>query len=262
MSNRSTRSAGTIPEEYDRRIGPVLFADHAEIIARRVAAFHPERVLETAAGTGIATRRLRDLLPENTELIATDVDPATLAIARSKFGSRDEVQFQQADATNLPFPDSSFDLVTCQFGVMFFVDKDRSYREAQRVLRRGGRYVFSVWDSLQYNHPIRIIREIIVGLLPTDQAYDFFAIDPIKESLLRAGFADIRIDIVSIQSGIPDPEDFAYGMVHARPMLAQAQSRGVDTDQIADAVAAALRKGLSATGRLLTQSILFEATAP
>jgi hypothetical protein len=121
--------------------------------------------------------------------------------------------------------------------------------------------VFSVWDSLQYNHPIRIIREIIAGLLPTDQAYDYFAIDPIKESLLGAGFADIRIDIVSLQSDIPDPQDFAFGMVHARPMLAQARSRGVDTDQIAEVVAAALRKELSATGRLLTQSILFEATA-
>jgi ubiquinone/menaquinone biosynthesis C-methylase UbiE len=261
MSNRSTQSTGTIPEEYDRRIGPVLFAEHAEIVARRVASFHPERVLETAAGTGIATRRLRDLLSESTELVATDVDPAMLAIARNKFEPRHKVQFQQVDATNLPYPDSSFDVVTCQFGVMFFADKDRSYREAQRVLRRGGRYVFSVWDSLQYNHPIRIIREIIVGLLPIDQAYDYSAIDPIKESLLSAGFGDIRIDIVSLQNSIPDPEDFAFGMVHARPMIAQAESRGVDTDQIVDAVAAALRKELSATGTLLTQSILFEATA-
>lgn len=262
MSNRSTRIVGTIPEEYDRSIGPVLFADHAKIVAQRVVSFQPERVLEIAAGTGILTRRLHDLLPESTELIATDVDPTMLAVARNKFGPHDKVQFQEVDATNLPYPASSFDVVTCQFGVMFFADKEQSYREAKRVLRRGGHYVFSVWDSLQYNHPVRIVREIITGLLPLGPAaYSYFAIDPIKESLLGAGFTDIRIDVVSLQIDIPDPEDFAFGMVHARPLIAEAQSRGVDTGQIADAVAAALRKELSATGRSLIQSILFEARA-
>jgi len=50
---------GSIPEHYDRSLGPVVFIDFAADIARRVAACGPARVLETAAGTGIVTRQLR-----------------------------------------------------------------------------------------------------------------------------------------------------------------------------------------------------------
>ncbi len=63
MSSDATSFVGTIPAHYDRDLGPLIFADYAADTARRVAALGPTRVLETAAGTGIVTRRLRDLLP-------------------------------------------------------------------------------------------------------------------------------------------------------------------------------------------------------
>src|SRR3974377_1590285 len=78
---------GSIPEHYDRCLGPILFADYATDIAKRTAACRPQRVLETAAGTGIVTRRLRDLLPASTNLTATDLNPPMLEVARAKFRS-------------------------------------------------------------------------------------------------------------------------------------------------------------------------------
>src|SRR4029453_14669794 len=99
---------------------PIIFAGYAADIARRAAADRPARVLETAAGTGIVTRKLRDALPADTQLTATDLNPPMLDIARAKFRPGEQVGFQPADAIALPFADQSFDAIVCQFGVMFF----------------------------------------------------------------------------------------------------------------------------------------------
>src|ERR1700747_1446390 len=75
MSDDATGFVGSIPENYDRGLGPIIFSDYDEYTARLVAGYAPSRVLETGAGTGIVTRRLRDLLPATTRLIATDLNP-------------------------------------------------------------------------------------------------------------------------------------------------------------------------------------------
>jgi SAM-dependent methyltransferase len=117
MSDDATGFVGSIPEYYDRGLGPIIFADYAEHTARLVAGYAPSRVLETGAGTGIVTRRLRDLLPATTRLIATDLNPPMLEVARKKFRPDEPIEFQHADAMALPFADASFDAVVCQFSV-------------------------------------------------------------------------------------------------------------------------------------------------
>jgi ubiquinone/menaquinone biosynthesis C-methylase UbiE len=125
MSDRAADFTGSIPAFYDQGLGPVFFTDFADDIARRAAASAPVRVLEIAAGTGIVTRRLRDLLARDARLIATDLNPPMLEVARGKFRTDEAVAFQPADATALPFADTSLDAVICQFGVMFFPAKDQ-----------------------------------------------------------------------------------------------------------------------------------------
>jgi SAM-dependent methyltransferase len=144
MSDRAAKFVGNIPTFYDQGLGPVFFAEFADDIARRVAASAPIRVLETAAGTGIVTRRLRDLLPREAQLTATDLNPPMLEAARGKFRAEERVTFQPADATALPFPDDSFDAVVCQFGVMFFPDKDKAYHEARLIPLSQGPTIGSV----------------------------------------------------------------------------------------------------------------------
>jgi ubiquinone/menaquinone biosynthesis C-methylase UbiE len=159
---------GNIPEHYERGLGPLIFVDYAADIARRAAACSPARVLETAAGTGIVTRQLRDLVPAAARLTATDLNPPMLEVARAKFRPGEHVDFRPADATTLPFPDGSFDAVVCQFGVMFFPEKDKSYHETYRVLAPGGRYLFSVWDAHRYNPFGRIAHEVASSFFPAD----------------------------------------------------------------------------------------------
>jgi ubiquinone/menaquinone biosynthesis C-methylase UbiE len=267
MSDDSTRFVGSIPHDYDR-LEPTMFAGHAEALAERVASGRPARILEIAAGTGILTRRLRDRLPVTAEITATDLNPPMLAVARGKFQPGENVVFIEADATDLPFSNASFDVVACQFGIMFFPDQDKSFREARRVLAPGGRYLFNVWDSYRHNPFGRITDEVITAFFPAHPpqffrlAFGHSAIDPIKESLIKAGFANIRIDVVLLQKDVPDPEDFAYSIVHGLPFIEQVKSRGgVDPGEVVRSLAEALRKELAARGRTPFQAILFEARA-
>jgi SAM-dependent methyltransferase len=148
MSEQSTRFTGDIPTNYDRGMGPHVFVDYAADLARRTAAARPLRVLEVAAGTGIVTRLLRDVLPPTADLVASDLNPPMLDVARQKFRAGERIEFRSADATALPFPDGTFDAVVCQFGVMFFPDKTAAFAEAARVLAPGGRFVFTAWDRI------------------------------------------------------------------------------------------------------------------
>src|SRR5690349_2607472 len=126
-SKPDTVFAGSIPELYETQLVPLIFEPYAADLARRVAALHPSRVLETAAGTGVVTRAMARLLPAHAELIATDLNQPMLDRAAA-VGTERAVRWLQADAMRLPFDDASFDVVVCQFGVMFFPDKAHAFR--------------------------------------------------------------------------------------------------------------------------------------
>src|SRR5438477_481310 len=146
MSDMNRSFAGQMPELYDRFLVPVMFEPFAQDLANRLQGILSGHVLELAAGTGIVTRALARTLPAPVAITATDLNPAMLDQARSHAGL-ERVQWQEADALSLPFADQQFDHIVCQFGVMFFPDKVAAFREAMRVLRPGGRFLFSVWAT-------------------------------------------------------------------------------------------------------------------
>jgi ubiquinone/menaquinone biosynthesis C-methylase UbiE len=166
MIDQAAHFAGTIPANYEGGLGPHLFVDYAADLARRITAEKPNCVLDIAAGTGILTRMLRDALPNSTRQVASDLNPPMLEFARQKFSTDEKIEFRPADAVALPFEDGTFDILVCQFGVLFFTDKDKSYREAHRVLASRGRYHFNVWDSFDFNPFARISHETVGCFFP------------------------------------------------------------------------------------------------
>jgi ubiquinone/menaquinone biosynthesis C-methylase UbiE len=269
MADDPTAYVGSIPEQYDRNLGPLLFADYAEDISRRVAACKPRRVLEIAAGTGIVTRQLRNLLPDDVELTATDLNPPMLEIARMKFRSDESVEFRPVDAAALPFADNSFDVLVCQFGVMFFPDKDQSYREALRVLVPGGHYLFSVWDSHQHNSFARITHQVTQSFFPADppqfQSVPFgYRFEPIKDSLLAAGFTNIIALVKRLEKKVADLSILARGQVYGSPIIDHVRQRGgVDGEKIVAAIATQYRKEFGDNPAIIQlQAIVFSAEKP
>ena len=259
---------GDVAIAYDRDLGHVLFEPYAADIAQRVVERSVRDMLEVAAGTGIVTRQLRDALSKDALLSAIDISDSMMDVARAKFLAHEQVTFQVADATALPFEDEVFDAVVCQFAVMFF-DKDAAFREAHRTLRRGGRYLFSVWDSQRYNPFASVTFEVMKQFFPSnpprfmEDPVSCFEIDPIKEALIRYGFDRIVISVQRREYDIMDVPAFARGLVFS-PLIEEIRERGgADPERIVEALAEALiRKYGSSPTRFPMQAILFEVEKP
>jgi SAM-dependent methyltransferase len=225
-------------------------------------------VLEIAAGTGVVTRQLRDALPRQALLTAIDISDSMMDVARAKFLPHEQVTFQVADAVALPFDNEAFDAVVCQFGVMFF-DKEAGFSEAHRTLKRGGRYLFSVWDSRRYNPFASVTFEVMKQLFPVNPPQflelpvSCFEIDPIKEALIRSGFDRIDISVQRREYDIMDVPAFARGLVFSPVIEEIRECGGVEPERIVEALAGALAREYGSNPmRYPMQAILFEAEKP
>jgi len=158
---------GPIPGLYELYLVPLIFEPYAADLANRLASRSLARVLEIAAGTGVVTRNLASALPESVSIVATDLNQSMLDMA-SAIGTARNVEWRQADAMHLPFPDRTFDAVVCQFGVMFFPDKSKAYSEAHRVLKHGGAFVFNVWDRISENEFADTVTMALESVFPED----------------------------------------------------------------------------------------------
>src|SRR3954463_8914927 len=218
---------GSIPETYDRFLGPLLFEPYARDLAARLAALAPARVLEMAAGTGVATRAL----PADTVIVATDLSRPMLDLAAARMETA-EVTWQQADALALQFGDGAFDAVACQFGAMFFPNKAAAYREARRVLRRGGRFVLSVWDRIRRNELAHMVAEALAALFPEAPPrflarvpYGYHDADAIIDELRAAGFVEVAVETVARRGRAPSPLHPAVGLCQGTPLRAEIEAR-------------------------------------
>jgi ubiquinone/menaquinone biosynthesis C-methylase UbiE len=248
MTTGDTVFTGSIPALYDRYLGPLLFAPYARDLAERVAGFGARDVLETAAGTGIATEALAGRLPATTSLVSTDLNQAMVDHAAAKPALK-RISLRQADALKLPFGDESFDVVVCQFGAMFFPDKAAGYREARRVLRPGGHFLFSVWDTLEHNPMTRVVVDAMAVRYPQNPPR-FLARTPhghsdtsaIRRDLAAAGFDEPVVETVTLPSRAPSAGDAAIGLCQGTPMRGEIEA--LDPSGLAgatDSATAALR---------------------
>jgi ubiquinone/menaquinone biosynthesis C-methylase UbiE len=250
MTDDPSRFVGSVPENYDRCLGPRIFEGYAEDMAQRVASHKPSRVLELAAGTGILTKRLRDLLPDSCEIVATDLNEPMLEVAKQKTGNPESIVFQQADGTELPFDNESFELVACQFGVMFFPDKHRGYTEVLRVLEPGGTYLFNAWDSREANPFSATAHSVIETMFPEDPPgfyqvpFHYHDVEQIRRDVSAAGFRSVDVERVAISSRVGSAADFAQGLVFGNPLSEEILSRGGNPQAAAEAIARAIEETL------------------
>lgn len=246
MSTQDAAFSGSIPAIYDRYLADLLFLPYADDLARRVAERRPSSMLETAAGTGLATAAIVREVPD-VRLIATDLNPAMLEVAARRVASAN-VEFRTADAQSLPFPDGSFDVVACQFGMMFLPDRASGYREARRVLKRGGPFIFNVWDRLSESPIAEVVFEAVRGLFPDDPPgfftrvpWGYFDANQLREDVSAAGFEHVAVDTVRMRSRAASPREAAIGLCQGTPLRAEIEARG-DLTMVTEAAAEALAR--------------------
>lgn len=214
-----TAFAGSIPANYDRYLGPVLFEPYALDMVARLKRDTVKNLLEISSGTGRVTAHLVSLIPEDGSFIASDINSDMLEVAKSKI-TDPVVQWKIADAQQLPFDNESFDHVVCQFGIMFFPDKQKALEEAYRVLEKGGKYLFNTWDSLDYNPRVAIFRNVMMEMFGNDTPdflgegpFSFHDKDEIRNMLVKAGFRDVRITEVPVISRYESEDNFIKGFL-------------------------------------------------
>lgn len=235
---------GSVPEYYDRCLGPAWFGPLAAALASRLPARPPGPVLEIACGTGLASKHLRARLDSSIPLVATDFSKAMLEVARAKGIAG--VEWREADASALPFGDGEFGAVACALGFMFVPDKPRALAEAHRVLRPGGVLAFSVWDRIENNPTILEGARVLRSLAPDDPQmrfetpYEMHDVDALRKLTTHAGFKDVKVGTFAHAIDGVSAKSVAEGLMRGTPRAGLLAKKGVDPDLAIDRLARAL----------------------
>jgi SAM-dependent methyltransferase len=237
----------TMPAAYDRWLVPTVFQPFAVDLARRAAAHPVGAALELAAGTGVLTH---ELLGVATAVTATDLNDAMVDLGGRRVPA---ARWRQADATRLPFDDAAFDLVACQFGVMFFPDRPAAYAEAARVLAPGGRLLVNTWAPLD-THVFQSALVVALERVFPDDPPTFMAAVPHGYADVDAMVADVAagglrcgpVTAVTLEGTAASAADLAAGYCAGTPLRAEIAARGdlgTATAAVADEMTALLGTG-------------------
>jgi len=235
-------------ESYEKYIVPALFSPWSARLIQSAHVQPGEHVLDVACGTGIVARRIAPLVGSQGMVTGLDLDPDKLSVAGSaaeREGLR--IEWRASPAEQLPFPDGSFDLVTCQFGLMFFTDRHKALTEMHRVLKAGGRVVISVWQGLD-RHPfyqsLDAVSRQYLGKSSVEAVFSLGDDGELRQLLTDAGFQQVKIEPASITARYSNPDEFIVWEIDADPAETPAlQSLDAQAQQ---AILAAVRQDMQA----------------
>ena len=143
MREQAWQVSAEAAEVYEAKFVPAIFGEWAPRIANAAGIEPGQRVLDVACGTGVVAR---ECACRGATVTGLDLNESMLSVARR---ISPDIDWRQADASDLPFEDGTFDAVVCQFGLMFFPEREKSLSEQWRILAPGGRLAVSTWDVIE-----------------------------------------------------------------------------------------------------------------
>ena len=220
--------AGSAPEVYERELVPAVFGPWAPILVELAHPRPGERVVDVACGTGIVARIVAARVGPKGTVVGVDLNPGMLSVARSAMSTDPRasgaIQWEEASADKLPFPNASFNVVYCQLGLQFFADRPAALREMHRVLAAGGRLAVMVWRGIDESPGFAVLAEALerhVGHTAATIMRAPFALSDADqlEALVRA--ADFENVAIQRQGGMvrfPSVERFVLSYVAGSPL--------------------------------------------
>ena len=224
---------GSVPKIYETHLVPLIFEPYAADMKARVSRLNAMRILELAAGTGVVTRAIAGAVKPGCTIVASDLNQAMLD-ELAAIGTTPKVELRQADAMALPFKDEEFDLVLCQFGVMFFPDKPKAFAEARRVLKPGGTFIFNAWDGTSENEIAGVVESTLAGLFPSNPPgflsrtpYGYHDRATIEGHLRSGGFTtQATFETVAARSRAASAAGPAIGYTQGTPIRGEIEAHG------------------------------------
>lgn len=213
---------GTAAENYQRFFVPTIGAPVADDLIA-VADLQPgERVLDVACGTGVVTRMATERVGASGSVTGLDINPGMLAVAGSATPSGMSIDWREASAESMPFPDDAFDVVLCQMGLQFVPGKLAALREMRRVLGTDGRAVINVPG------PKPALFAIMTDALArhlgpeaasfADLVFSMHDVDELKELIRGAGFRTVDVEAKPKHLQLPAPADFLWQYLYSTPL--------------------------------------------
>jgi ubiquinone/menaquinone biosynthesis C-methylase UbiE len=230
---------GSAPEVYERDLVPAVFGPWAPILIELAPPKPGERIIDIACGTGIVARMAAMKVGPGGAVAGVDLNPGMLNLARSlnSTGDAASVQWQEASADKLPFPDDSFDVAYCQLGLQFFADRPAALREMRRVLSAKGRLAVMVWRGIQESPGFEALANILERNISPAAASVMrapFALSDAEElgSLVAdAGFREVTVEQRIGAVEFPSIERFVLSYVAGSPLAGHVSQAGDEARQ-------------------------------
>jgi ubiquinone/menaquinone biosynthesis C-methylase UbiE len=253
-----------IAENYERYFVPSIGAPVALDLIKAARLRPGERVLDAACGTGVVTKLAADRVAPGGIVAGLDPNPAMLAVARETTRSDHWIEWRQAAAEDVPFPDENFDAVLCGMGLQFFSDKEAGLRQFHRVLVPGGRLVANVPGPAP--PPFAMMADTLARHVGPESAsflqtvFSLHDPDDLRDLATRVGFGavDIRSAVTSLE--LPPPAEFLWQYVWSTPLAfdlapADEERRAALENEFSEKCRASAPKGPLASGVTMTTLI-------
>jgi SAM-dependent methyltransferase len=244
--NDLTGAMGTMAAIRGRYLAPSLLAPFAEDMANRLSRISIGPLLEIHADIGTLTQAIASSMSAGLTIVATDPGSEMIAFAAARPGMA-RVSWRTADPAALPFPDATFGIVTCHFAVVTIPDRVKAYVEARRVMKPGGRFVFTVPARIRNNPVAERLQDALEELFPADPPrflehilHGYGDSQAIDDDLTESGFTDAFYTSVDLPFAAASARDVAVSYCLGTPLRHEIEGRaaGAVEQVIADVTVA------------------------
>jgi ubiquinone/menaquinone biosynthesis C-methylase UbiE len=250
---------GNAAENYEKYFVPSIGRPIAIELMEIADLRADDRILDVACGTGIVARLAATQVGNKSKIAGLDLNPSMLAVAKSV--SPPQIEWHEGSAEAMPFSDAVYDVVLCQFGLMFMQNKSAALREMRRVLVSGGRLILDVPGLTPTL--FTILQEALAKCV-TPEAAEFLSTvfsmhDPrhIQDLLRNERFQNIKVRQITKKIRLPHPKEFLWDYLYSTPLI------GVITDladerklAIEDEVVSKWQKFVNEEAMLYDQGVL------
>jgi ubiquinone/menaquinone biosynthesis C-methylase UbiE len=227
MSERSgwQLAGASVAEANERYLMSTFGYAWTQALVQLAAPQEGDRLLDVACGTGPVARQAAPFVGPTGRVVGLDLNTGMLEIARSMpMPESISLEWQQGDATALPFQNASFDVVCCSQGLQFFPDRATALGEMFRVLAPVGRLALAVWRGIEHQPFYSALAEALERYVNHNVAESLRAAftlahaDELRALIGEAGFRDIHIRIRSRLTRYPSLPEYVLGYLSGTPM--------------------------------------------